>query len=35
MSIVQCRAEGEVKELPQRINNMTRYEVRLRTSEEG
>lgn len=29
LTIAQCREEGEVKELPQRINNMTRYEVRL------
>ncbi len=29
MSIAQCREEGEVKELPQKINKMTRYEVRL------
>ena len=33
-SIAQCRQEGEVKELPQQINNMTRYEVRLPLSHE-
>jgi hypothetical protein len=26
-SIAQCRQDCQVKELPQRINNMTRYEV--------
>jgi hypothetical protein len=34
LSIAQCRQEGEVKELPQQINNMTRYEVRLPVSED-
>lgn len=29
MTIAQCREEGEVKQLPQKINKMTRYEVRL------
>ena len=29
ISIAQCRESGEVKELPQKINKMTRYEVRL------
>jgi hypothetical protein len=35
MTISQCRIEGEVKELPQKINNMTRYEVRLPLSNDG
>jgi hypothetical protein len=34
LSIAQCRVEGEVKVLPQQINNMTRYEVRLPVSLE-
>ena len=34
MSMSECRAEGEVKELPQKINNMTRYEVRLPVADE-
>jgi hypothetical protein len=29
MTIAQCRAEGEVKELAQKMNKMTRFEVRL------
>lgn len=33
-SIAVCRAEGEVKVLPQRINNMTRYQVRLPVSHD-
>ena len=28
-SIAVCRANGQVKELPQKVNNMIRYEVRL------
>jgi len=32
MTVAQCREEGVVKELPQQINNMTRYEVRLPVS---
>lgn len=28
MSIADCRRECEVKELPQKVNRMTRYEVR-------
>jgi hypothetical protein len=35
MTISQCRMEGHVKELPQKINNMTRYEVRLPLSNDG
>jgi hypothetical protein len=35
LSIAQCRREGEVKELPQQINNMTRYEVRLPLGQES
>jgi hypothetical protein len=35
MTISQCRSEGHVKELPQKINNMTRYEVRLPLSNDG
>ena len=27
-SIAECRQSCQVKELPQRVNNMTRYEVR-------
>jgi hypothetical protein len=34
MTIAQCRAEGVVEQLPQKINGMTRYEVRLPLSEE-
>ena len=34
LTIAQCRREGEVKELPQQINKMTRYEVRLPLSHE-
>ncbi len=29
MSVAECRLECSVKELPQKINKMTRYEVRL------
>jgi hypothetical protein len=29
MSIAQCRATCQVNELPQKVNQMTRYEVRL------
>lgn len=29
LTIAQCRLDGEVKELPQKINKMTRYQVRL------
>ncbi len=29
LTIAQCRRDGEVKELPQKINKMTRYQVRL------
>jgi hypothetical protein len=29
MSIAECRAECQVKELPQKVNRMTRYEIRL------
>ena len=32
LTIAQCRSGGEVRELPQKINNMTRYEVRLLVS---
>jgi hypothetical protein len=35
LTIAQCREEGEVKELAQKINKMTRYEVRLPLSHEG
>jgi hypothetical protein len=35
MTISQCRSEGHVKELPQKINNMTRYEVRLPLSNDA
>src|SRR5262245_60836258 len=28
MSIAECRAEYQVKELPQKVNRMTRYEIR-------
>jgi hypothetical protein len=34
LTIAQCRREGEVKELSQQINNMTRYEVRLPISHD-
>jgi hypothetical protein len=30
MSIADCRANGQVKELPQKVKQMTRYEVRAR-----
>src|SRR5687767_583377 len=29
MSIAECRLECQVNELPQKVNSMTRYEVRL------
>jgi len=29
LSIVECRRDGLVKELPQKVNKMTRFEVRL------
>ena len=29
MSIAECRVECQVNELPQKVNSMTRYEVRL------
>ena len=29
MTIAQCRLDGQVKELPQKVKDMTRYEVRL------
>jgi hypothetical protein len=35
MTILQCRQEGVVEQLPQKINGMTRYEVRLPLSEEA
>ena len=28
MSIAECRQDCQVKELPQKVNRMTRYEVR-------
>jgi hypothetical protein len=28
MSIAECRQDCQVKELPQKVNQMTRYEVR-------
>lgn len=28
MSIAECRVECQVKELPQQVNRMTRYEIR-------
>jgi hypothetical protein len=28
LSIAQCREECQVKELPQKVNRMTRYEIR-------
>jgi hypothetical protein len=34
MTISQCRQEGVVEQLPQKINGMTRYEVRLPLTEE-
>lgn len=34
MTMAQCREEGDVKELPQKINKMTRYEVRLPLGSE-
>jgi hypothetical protein len=33
MTIAQCRQEGIVEQLPQKINGMTRYEVRLPLSD--
>jgi len=27
LTIAECRANGQVKELPQKVNRMTRYEV--------
>src|SRR5262245_2682409 len=30
-TIAECRERGQVKELPQRLNKMTRYEVRYAT----
>jgi hypothetical protein len=29
MTIAECRRECQVKELPQKINSMTRYEIRV------
>lgn len=29
LSIAECRAECQVKELPQKVNGKTRYEIRL------
>jgi hypothetical protein len=29
LSIAQCRRDGQVKELPQKIGGKTRYEIRL------
>jgi hypothetical protein len=34
MSIAECRRECLVKELPQKVNRMTRYEVRLPVTAE-
>lgn len=34
MSIAQCRVECQVNELPQKVNSMTRYEVRSPVSAE-
>lgn len=35
LTIAQCREAGEVQELPQKINKMTRYEVRLPLSHDA
>jgi hypothetical protein len=35
MSIAECRLECQVNELPQKVNSMTRYEVRLPISPEA
>jgi len=32
MTIAECRVDCQVKELPQKVNGMTRYEVRCPTS---
>lgn len=29
LTIAECRTTGQVKELPQKVNQMTRYEIRL------
>ncbi len=34
MSIAQCRRECLVNELPQKVNRMTRYEIRLPVTEQ-
>jgi hypothetical protein len=35
MSIAECRVECQVNELPQKVNSMTRYEVRLPIATEA
>ncbi len=35
MSIAECRLECQVNELPQKVNSMTRYEVRSPVSVES
>jgi hypothetical protein len=35
MSIAECRVECQVNELPQKVNSMTRYEVRLPVATEA
>jgi hypothetical protein len=35
MSIAECRLECQVNELPQKVNSMTRYEVRLPVPAEA
>jgi hypothetical protein len=32
LSIAECRAGGEVTQLAQKVNKMTRYQVRLETN---
>ena len=35
MSIAECRVECQVNELPQKVNSMTRYEIRYPVSAEA
>jgi hypothetical protein len=35
MNIAECRESGLVKQLPQKVNGMTRYEIRHETSADS
>jgi len=35
MSIAECRENSQVKELPQKVNGMTRYEIRNAVSADA